>query len=71
MGGNQRRTGFARSPQRRLEPVVHADEAPQADRHRVRGTPRVGVEAGQLEAGHDQQVVERSPRAASCSTECR
>ena len=50
----------ARLLHRRGRPVVHDDEAVQPDRDGVTGAIRVRVVVRELEAGHEQQPVDRA-----------
>jgi hypothetical protein len=49
--------GLAGTDERRLQPVVEADEVARADGDRVRGLERVDVVVGELEPRQDEQVV--------------
>ena len=57
MGGDERRPLAARRAERGVEPLVDADEGAAADGNGVRGEVGVEVVVGQLEPGHEQQVV--------------
>jgi len=50
---------ISRQLYRRRRPVVHPDETPRPECHRVAGEVWVRVVVGQLEAGHQQQPVRR------------
>jgi hypothetical protein len=59
VGGNERGSRLARREERADEPLVRRDEVPQPDRDRVRGQVGLLVVVGQLDAGDDEQAVER------------